>query len=206
MHEPMTAGTDFILATVCWVLGAKLINRGRGNPSMQLWGTSFHALAFAAFNGGIMHGFVSPLQPELKHLLWRSVMTLIGLSLNLMASALLCVVATKWGKWVMLNCVTGAIYGIWTIFFYNFQIVLLYVILSLVVICFLCTRLIPNEGDSDPVPNIAAGLGLSFAGLVIQVVGWAPAPWFNYNDLCHVIQIGAMYFLYSGGLLLKDAK
>ena len=52
---------------------------------------------------------------------------------------------------------------------------------------------------------ILAGVALSVAGGAVQVMRLAPHPRFNHNDLYHVIQMGALYLFYRGGLLLVDA-
>jgi hypothetical protein len=41
---------------------------------------------------------------------------------------------------------------------------------------------------------------------LIQVLRIAPHPQFNHNDLFHVVQTGALYLLYRGGLLMRDAR
>jgi hypothetical protein len=45
-------------------------------------------------------------------------------------------------------------------------------------------------------------IGVSLAGLTVLVLKLAPHPHFNHNDLYHVIQMGGLYCLYRGALLL----
>jgi hypothetical protein len=45
-------------------------------------------------------------------------------------------------------------------------------------------------------------IGVSLAGLAVLVLKLAPHPHFNHNDLYHVIQMGGLYCLYRGALLL----
>jgi peptidoglycan/LPS O-acetylase OafA/YrhL len=51
---------------------------------------------------------------------------------------------------------------------------------------------------------ITAGILVSFAAAGIQQSGFTLHQNFNYNDLYHVIQMGAIYLLYKGALLLND--
>jgi hypothetical protein len=53
-------------------------------------------------------------------------------------------------------------------------------------------------------PWIATGVAVAAVGAGIQQVGLAPHPYFNHNDLFHVIQIVSTYLFYRGGLLLSD--
>ena len=51
---------------------------------------------------------------------------------------------------------------------------------------------------------ILAGSLVVFAGLWIQQSQWSIHKHFNHNDLCHILFMLGMYFLYRGGLLLRD--
>ncbi|MFA5516389.1 MAG: hypothetical protein WDA20_08890, partial [Desulfuromonadales bacterium] len=51
---------------------------------------------------------------------------------------------------------------------------------------------------------IAGGILVSFVAAGVQATRLAPHPFFNHNDLYHIIQIGAFYLLYRGGRLLAD--
>jgi len=50
---------------------------------------------------------------------------------------------------------------------------------------------------------ITAGVAVSVVAAAIQALKLAPHPQFNHNDLFHVVQMGALYLLYRGGLLLR---
>ncbi len=52
---------------------------------------------------------------------------------------------------------------------------------------------------------IVAGILASFVGAGVQMSGFALHRHFNHNDLYHVIQAGALYLLFRGGMLLRDA-
>ncbi len=53
---------------------------------------------------------------------------------------------------------------------------------------------------------MAYGIGVAFAGAVVQKSGVDLHPQFNHNDLYHLIQIGAMWLLYCAGLRLEDCS
>jgi MFS family permease len=46
------------------------------------------------------------------------------------------------------------------------------------------------------------GIAVSLLGLAVLLGRLAPHPDFNYNDLYHVIQMGGLYCLYRGAVLL----
>ena len=48
-------------------------------------------------------------------------------------------------------------------------------------------------------PWMLGAVGLSVLAALIQQAGWDPAPWFNHNDLYHVVQGLAIWLFYLGG-------
>ena len=62
------------------------------------------------------------------------------------------------------------------------------------------------EGDGarrEGILWLKRAIGVSLAALAVLVLKLAPHPQFNHNDLYHVIQMGGLYCLYRGGLLLQ---
>jgi hypothetical protein len=51
---------------------------------------------------------------------------------------------------------------------------------------------------------IIASILVAFGGAIVQQSGFALHKHFNHNDIFHVIQMGGMYLLYRGALVLKD--
>jgi hypothetical protein len=51
---------------------------------------------------------------------------------------------------------------------------------------------------------LIAGIVTTLIGLTIQSTGFRHAESFNHNDLFHVIQIAAYYFLFRFARMLKD--
>jgi len=47
------------------------------------------------------------------------------------------------------------------------------------------------------------GGGPGRGAALVQAFRLAPHPQFNHNDLFHVVQMGALYLLYRGGMLFR---
>jgi len=90
--EPVTAGTDYLLATVALVLGAVRLRPPR-TTRRWLWGLGLLAAAVAAGTGGTFHGFSTLESPAVHSFLWCAVLPLIGAAAGFMAAA---AVATPW--------------------------------------------------------------------------------------------------------------
>lgn len=54
----------------------------------------------------------------------------------------------------------------------------------------------------DGILWLKRAIGVSLAGLAVLVLKLAPHRHFNHNDLYHVIQMGGLYCLYRGAVLL----
>jgi hypothetical protein len=51
---------------------------------------------------------------------------------------------------------------------------------------------------------IITSILVAFSGAIVQQSGFALHKHFNHNDIYHVIQMGGMYLMYRGVIILKD--
>ena len=58
--------------------------------------------------------------------------------------------------------------------------------------------------DAPAAPWLVAGVLVTLAGSIIQARRLGLHRQFNHNDVFHVVQMGALYVFYRGGLLLVD--
>lgn len=65
----------------------------------------------------------------------------------------------------------------------------------------------PQEGDDSARRQgflwLKRAIGVSLAGLAVLVLKLSPDPHFNHDDLYHVIQMGGLFCLYRGAVLLN---
>jgi len=65
----------------------------------------------------------------------------------------------------------------------------------------------PQEGDESARREgflwLKRAIGVSLAGLAVLVLKLSPHPHFNHNDLYHLIQMGGLFCLYRGAVLLN---
>lgn len=205
LSEPTTLASDWALAAVAVVLGARLHRTGARDErrARRLWAAAFLAGALAALAGGIVHGFAPLLSPLAHAVVWKIVLVGTGLagSLILAGTAL----ATLSGTWrgALLTGVAGqlAVYlalvsgsddvrhAVW-----NGAVTILAV---------LTLALATAAHDYRRLAWMMLALGLSAAGLAAQRAGVAAAA-LNHNDVCHVLQTVALWPFYRAGLRLHD--
>ncbi len=205
--EPATTITDYVLGAVSLAWGRIVWRRARIDKVTAglWWAAGFFAVALAAFAGGTVHGFRGPLGPGWEPALWKaSLFAVGGFAFAAVMTAIVGSVNPRWRSWpVAIAAVALVGYVVWVIGHPEFQYasaasaVGLGVLLIQQVIAWV-QRQIPSARW------IAGGVAVAAVGAGIQQAGLAPHPYFNHNDLFHVIQIVSTYLFYRGGLLLSD--
>jgi hypothetical protein len=210
LAEPVTSITDYILAAEALLFSLLLFAGYHGQTSILLWASGFVALAISALLGGTFHGF----QPILKLSTFVSLQRLSALTI---LSALLLFIAAGimsafTGKlsWILFASSAALVAGgiFWTSrnhkrdFTIEGSPRILWIIFSVLAVLFLRHFLL----HGNPVGNFMfAGALVMLVGIAVQQQQVVIHPKFNENDLCHVLFMIGLFFLYRGGLLLRDA-
>ena len=186
MSEPVTALTDYALASICIVLGLKLIRISRW------WATAFAALGAAALLGGTWHGFVHSV------LIWNATTQSGGVASFAMVvgSAVFSTKGALLRLLAGLACVKLVAFAAWMLYHDDFIWVVADTGLALAIVALL--HLLRWN------PWMLAGVAASVLAGLAQASGFALHEHFNHNDLYHVVQAPAMFLLYRG--VLRYAK
>ncbi len=207
VSEPMTLATDYLLALVVCYLGARLYKASRTDEqvAVRLWSLAFFASALAAASGGTFHGFALQLAPLVNLVLWKTTVYAVGLaSLFLLCAGLFSLVSGRLLDWLLFACFGKfMIYAFWMTGHDDFKYVIYDYAPAMVLV--LGIELYKLFGRRSPGAGwIIGGILVSFAAAGIQMSGLVFHRHFNHNDLYHLVQIGAFYLLYRGGVLLRD--
>lgn len=203
LAEPMTVATDWLLALVVSVWALRLWRRPQA--SARWWAAAFAASAVAALVGGAAHGFAPYLSPLAKQLIWKITVLSVGLAsfCMLLGAGRASLRAQHW-RWLL----TAALlkfcgYAAWMLGHDAF----IYVIYDYgsAMLMVLAMQLYRQLRFADPAARwVIAGILLSFAGAAVQASRLKLHVHFNHNDLYHLIQIGAFYLLWQGGMRFID--
>ncbi len=205
--EPTTLLTDYALggltAWLAWRL--RQVARVTKQRAVRIWALAFAATAFGGIAGGTYHGFSTTLGPRLSAAVWIVTTIAVGLGACLLLSAaLIAAVHSNVRRWLLpLLWVQFAGYVLWMLRHNDF----LYVIIeygSALLLVILVQLANPAARRALSAHWIAAGVVITIAGAVIQQSGIDLHPCFNHNDLQHLVQMGAIGFLYKGGTTLTD--
>ena len=196
--------TDYAWGVLCLIWGWKLLRpENRQHASQALWARAFFSTGLAALLGGTVHGFALIFRETLIMGMWRGTLYLTGFASFFMLAAVVLVSLPKAvSRWGLAVCVLKLVmYLMWMFNHQDFRFVVydfgstLLLILGFQLVAFYKQR-------SVAAGWIVLGILLSFVGAAIQQSGLSLNTHFNHNDLFHVVQMGAFYLFYRGGLLL----
>jgi len=207
--EPMTLLTDYVLGAWALALALRLYaaSSASGQLTIRLWAFGFVMTAVAAFVGGTYHGFIQVLPPAVARLCWKLALITTGVGSASLLGAAFLAAATGPLAWGLLALVILKllVYAEVVVARDNFLLVIADYGSALLAILVAAWFLTPT-GLTPAAGWLLGGVGVSVVAGAIQAFRLAPHPRFNHNDLFHVVQMGALYCLYRGGLLLRDMK
>jgi hypothetical protein len=207
--EPMTMLTDYVLGAFALVLAFRLqaAALASGQITHRLWAIGFAMTAVAAFVGGTYHGLIQMIPAVAGRVLWKITLVSTGFGSAALFAAAVMAATTGTLQWALLALALLKLLVFLEVILTrnNFLLVVLDYGSALLAILLAAWFLRPT-GITPAAGWLAAGVGVSVAAGAIQAFRLAPHPKFNHNDLFHVIQLGALYCLYRGGLLLRDMK
>jgi len=135
--------------------------------------------------------------------MWKGSLYLTGVaSFFLLAAVVLVSLPRAISRWGLAICVLKlGVYLVWMFNHQDFRFVVYdYGSALILILGFQLAALYQRR--SVAAGWIAVGILLCFVGAAIQQVGFSLHTHFNHNDLFHVVQMGAFYLLYRGGLIL----
>jgi len=205
--EPSTLLTDYALATLCaylaWRLrAAALATRQR---PVHVWMWAFVATALGSLFGGTYHGFQLMMPARAATAVWTATTITIGVAACLLLTAAVLASAGRRARqlWLAIVWTQFGFYVAWMLRHDEF----LYVIVEygLAMLCVLVLALTKRSRVGDAALWIVAGIAVSIVAALIQQSGFDLHRNLNHNDLQHLVQMVAVWLLYRGGLLLRDA-
>lgn len=208
IDEPITTATDLLMAAICFYAFFR-IKRGESSGRIK-WYFKYYFLTLgcgALFGGLLGHAFLYRLSPQWKLVSW--IFTLV--SVALMAHALLelarPLVKPGFTKLVvrlnLLILVVALFFTLWTL---AFSPVKYYTIFGMVAIVGSFSYFIFQKTASRGVIRFLFAVGLGLVSAFVFSYGWGLGPWFNHNDISHVILSCSTLIFYKGAALILDSS
>ena len=205
--EPSTLATDYMLGALCAALAWRLRSKARSanRRAMRSWAQALAATALGSFAGGTYHGFSTVLPAPLARAIWAVTTIVVGMAACLLLSATLTAAVQRTSRRWLLYAVWGqfAIYAAWMLRHDAFVNVI--VEYGLAMLFVLLLHLAAPRLRREPSTRwVVAGVALTFVAAGVQQSGFDLHRHLNHNDLQHLVQMVAVWFLYKGGSKLRD--
>jgi|TARA_Y100000310_G_scaffold31282_4_gene29688 hypothetical protein len=206
IYEPMTAFTDLLI----FGLGLYFARELYGIYATKLMSVHLHFMlvfffmSLAGLLGAMTHGIGPHLPQSIHTFIWRITLYCIGLTtFSMLLGGLYHVVpfnTMDWLKWLPLLGLI--VYMILITRNDDFKTVIRFytpaMMLLLLMMLYSLLRF-----QSDGTSWIIFSVLMAFAGTAVQQSGFSFHKHFNHNDIYHVFQMGSMFLLYKGVILLK---
>ena len=206
IYEPMTAFTDLLI----FGLGLYFARELYGIYVTKLMSFHLHFMmvfffmGLAGLLGALTHGIGPHLPQSIHTFIWRITLYCIGLTtFSMLLGGLYHVVpfnTMNWLKWLPLLGLI--VYMILITRNDDFKTVIRFytpaMMLLLLMMLYSLLRF-----QSDGTSWIIFSVLMAFAGTAVQQSGFSFHKHFNHNDIYHVFQMGSMFLLYKGVILLK---
>lgn len=207
INEPATMLTDYLLGIITFIFAIRLfyVARSRRQTSILLWSTALMAAFLAAIIGGTYHGFIHHVGDFARLTLWKiTIFSIIIASYFMLAGTIGASISRPLAPWLQAAAILKLmIFAVWMATHNDFRYVI-YDYASAMLAVVLLQAYAYFARREPGAKWIIAGVAASFIAAGVQQSGVQLHQHFNYNDIYHVIQIGANYLLYRGARLFKD--
>ena len=208
LAEPGTPMTDWLLAAVTIWLAWRLFRMAwrLQDRAMALWSGAFLAVAASAALDGCSQA--SPTNdPMLAALTWTGTLVLANVASLLFLLSILHAYATGRVQAICAGLAVAkfALFGVCAAVNDDVRMVVYDGALTMLVVIAL-SAWGAWAGRMRSATWVLAGVLATMLAALFQHGRVSIHPQFTYSDLFHVVQMGAMYLLYRGGLLLRERE
>ena len=207
IDEPVTTVTDLIMAAICFYAYFRIREQESTGKIKGYFKYYFLTLGIATLAGGLLgHAFLYSLSPRWKLVSW--VFTLISVAIFSHALIELAKPLLKPGFSRMVSRVNLLILSLallYTLYTLAFSAVKYYTIFGMFAVVGSLSYFIYQKTESRGVVKLMVGVGVGLLSAFIFSFEWGIGPWFNHNDISHVILSFSAFSLYKGAVLIIEA-
>ena len=208
IDEPITTATDLLLAAICFYAFFQIRKLECTDRVKSYFKYYFLILGLGAMTGGLLgHAFLYRLAEGWKLVSW--VLTLV--SVALIAHALIEIakpyvkpgISRFISRFNVLIFVLALFFTLWSM---AFAPVKYYMIFGMVVMVGSLCFFIYRKTESRGVLFLMSAVGVGVLSAIIFSFEWGLSPWFNHNDISHLILSLSAYSFYKGATLIMDGS
>jgi hypothetical protein len=207
IDEPITLITDLLLAAICFYAFFQIRRLDCSGSGKRYFKYYFLILGLGAMTGGLLgHAFLYRIAEEWKLVSW---ILIIG-SVTLMIHALLELARPYIKKGIVriisrFNVLIFALVIFFTLWSMAFSPLKFYTIFGMVVVVGSLSYYIYHKTGNRGGLILIGAVGVGLLSAIIFSFQWGLSPWFNHNDISHVILSFSAFHMYKGAVLLMGS-
>lgn len=204
IDEPITTVTDLFFAAICFYAFFRIRKMEYAGRVKWYFKYYFLALGFGALFGGILgHAFLYRLSPSWQLLSWVSSLLAVALVAHAVVELSRPLVKPWFSRWVgIINILILALAIFFTLWTLAFLPVTCYSLFGIVVLVGSFSYYTYHKTRKKGVGWLMVAVGVGFISALVFSFEWGLSPWFNHNDLSHVILSFSAFGMYRGASLI----
>lgn len=206
VDEPITTLTDIILAIVSFIAFYRIRRLGEKGRFRGYFGFYFLSLGLGALTGGLLgHAFLYRIAPAWKLISWILAIISVSLMIHAMVEITRPLLRHRMTRLILLiNWFLMPIALYLTMRRLSFSPVTLYTIYGMLLVVGSLSLFTYLKTGTNGVSQFLLAVGLGLISALIFSRQWGFSPWFNHNDISHLILALCAFLFYKGGISFME--
>ena len=206
IDEPVTTLTDLLFAAVCFYAFFRISRQETSVRTKVLFKYYFLTLGLGALFVGLLgHAFLYSLASPWKLVSWILILASVAIMAHALVELSRPIIKPAVSRLVagvnLLTLAAALFITSWTL---AFPAVTYYTIFGMVVIVGSLSYIIYQKTRNRGFVRLMLGVGVGLISAVVFSYQWGLSPWFNHNDISHVILIFSALILYKGATMILN--
>ena len=204
IDEPITTATDLLFAAICFYAFFQIRKMEYSGRVKGYFKYYFLTLGLGAMFGGLLgHAFLYRLSEKWQLLPWILALFSVALITHALVELSKPVIKPWLSRWLgrinLLILAFAVFYTMWTL---AFSPVKYYSIFGVVIVVLSLSYYLYLKTRERGLPVLMAAVGIGFLSVLVFSFEWGLSPWFNHNDISHVILSFSVFGMYKGAALI----
>ena len=207
IDEPITTITDLVMAAICFYAYFRIRQQESNGRIKSYFKYYFLTLGIATLAGGLLgHAFLYSISPAWKLVSWIFTLISVAILSHGLIELSKPLFKPAFSRMVTrVNILILSLALLYTLYTLAFSAVKYYSIFGMLMVVGSLSYVIYQKTDSRGVVKIMIGIGVGVLSALIFSFEWGLGPWFNHNDISHVILSFSAISLYKGAILIIDS-
>jgi MFS family permease len=207
IDEPITTGTDLIMAAICFYAFYRIRQQESSGRIKSYFKYYFLTLGIATMAGGLLgHAFLYTISPRWKLVSWIFTLMSVGIISHALIELSKPLIKPVYARVVSrVNMLILSLTLLYTLYTLAFSGVQYYTIFGMFLVVGSLSYVIFQKTECRGFVRLMVGVGVGLLSAFIFSFELGISPWFNHNDISHVILSFSAFSLYKGAVLIIEA-